>query len=79
MVPEESITQNDGYSYGRGTEKTIFEILLVIYQFSSDNKEPIALPAAPFASEFDPLRPESNEEFVTRLKSMGKSKALATE
>jgi hypothetical protein len=31
------------------------------------------LPPAPFVSEFDPLRPESNEEFIARLKNMGKS------
>ncbi|UJR25058.1 hypothetical protein I4U23_006418 [Adineta vaga] len=55
MVPEESVTQDEGYSYGK------------------DNKERIPLPPAPFVSEFDPLRPESNEEFITRLKHMGKN------
>jgi hypothetical protein len=55
MVPEESVTQNEGYSYGK------------------DNKEPMPLPPAPFVSEFDPLRPESNEEFIARLKNMGKN------
>ncbi|CAF4153367.1 unnamed protein product [Rotaria socialis] len=55
MVPQESITQNESYSYGK------------------DNHDRIPLPPAPSASEFDPLRPESNEEFIARLKNMGKN------
>jgi hypothetical protein len=55
MVPEQSITQDEGYSYGK------------------DDKERIPLPPAPFISEFDPLRSESNEEFIARLKHMGKN------
>ncbi|CAF3771033.1 unnamed protein product [Rotaria sordida] len=55
MVPEESITQNESYSYGK------------------DNHEPISIPPAPNVSEFDPLRLESNEEFISRLKNMGKN------
>ncbi|CAF0757938.1 unnamed protein product [Rotaria sp. Silwood1] len=55
MVPEESITQNESYSYGK------------------DNLERIPLPPAAFVSEFDPLRLESNEEFIDRLKNMGKN------
>ncbi|CAF4116368.1 unnamed protein product [Rotaria sp. Silwood2] len=55
MVPEESITQNEGYSYGK------------------DNHEQMSLPPAPFVGEFDPLPPESNEEFIGRLKNMGKN------
>jgi hypothetical protein len=49
---------------------------LFIYLFSSDDKERIPLPPAPFISEFDPLRSESNEEFIARLKHMGKSNQL---
>ncbi|CAF3954226.1 unnamed protein product, partial [Rotaria magnacalcarata] len=55
MVPQESITQNESYSYGK------------------DNHDRIPLPPAPPVSEFDPLRPESNEEFIARLKNMGKN------
>jgi len=49
---------------------------LFIYLFSLDDKERIPLPPAPFISEFDPLRSESNEEFIARLKHMGKSKKI---
>ena len=34
------------------------------------------LPPAPYINEFDPLRQESNEEFIARLKNMGKSNVL---
>ena len=40
----------------------------------SDDKERIPLPPAPFVAEFDPSKHESNEEFIGRLKHMGKSK-----
>ena len=33
----------------------------------------MALTEPPSIQEFDPLRTESNEEFVARLKNMGKS------
>ena len=46
--------------------------------FLEDNKERIPLPPAPYVSEFDPLKSESNEEFITRLKNMGKSKKFQT-
>ena len=72
MVPEESITQNEGYTYGKGisfhqtSSPPSFSLFL-------DNKERITLPPAPMISEFDPSRAESNEEFIVRLKHMGKS------
>ena len=37
------------------------------------------LPMAPMLGEFDPLRTESNEEFIGRLKTMGKSRTSASE
>ena len=46
----------------------------IFLNFFLDNKERIPLPPAPFVSEYDPTRPESNEEFIARLKHMGKSK-----
>ena len=52
------------------------EFVVSISFFSTDNKEPMPLPPAPYISDFDPLRSESNEEFTTRLKNMGKSKRL---
>lgn len=55
MVPEDLITQNEEYSYGK------------------DDTNPMPLPPAPYINEFDPLRQESNEEFTTRLKHMGKN------
>ncbi|CAF0803107.1 unnamed protein product [Adineta ricciae] len=55
MVPEELVTQDEGYSYGK------------------NNTERIPLPPAPLVAEFDPARPESNEEFIGRLKHMGKN------
>ena len=39
----------------------------------SDNTERIPLPPAPLVADFDPATPESNEEFIGRLKHMGKS------
>ncbi|CAF1525078.1 unnamed protein product [Adineta steineri] len=55
MVPQESITQNEGYSYGK------------------DDKERIPLPHAPFVPDSESLKSESNEEFIARLRNMGKS------
>jgi hypothetical protein len=34
------------------------------------------LPAAALINEFDPIRSESNEEFIARLKHMGKSNRM---
>jgi hypothetical protein len=75
MVPEESITQNEGYSYGKGILIKYKNIFFFIF-FCLDNTERIPLPPAPYVNEFDPLRSESNEEFIARLKHMGKSKTL---
>ncbi|CAF1310309.1 unnamed protein product [Adineta steineri] len=55
MVPQESITQNEGYSYGK------------------DDKERIPLPHAPFVPDSESLKSESNEEFIARLRHMGKN------
>ena len=50
------------------SDKTSRLVLFVL-----DNRERMALPEAPTVQEFDPLRTENNEEFVARLKNMGKS------
>jgi hypothetical protein len=47
-----------------------------LIDFFSDNRERIPLSPDPYISEFDPLRSESNEEFIARLKNMGKSNTL---
>lgn len=48
---------------------------LSIYHFSIhlDDREKVPLPPAPIVSEFDPMKLETNEEFISRLKHMGKS------
>jgi len=75
MVPENPITQNEEYSYGRGIFIELFSFFLSLLISSIvDNTEPMALPPAPCVNEFDSGKHESNEEFIARLKHMGKSR-----
>lgn len=50
-----------------------------MYLIFKDDHDHIPLPPAPYVGEFDPLRSESNEEFIARLKSMGKSNKFSSE
>ncbi|CAF2870018.1 unnamed protein product [Rotaria sp. Silwood2] len=53
MVPEEPITQSDGYSYGKDNLFT--------------NQKRIQLPVAPFVTKYDALQLESNKKFIIQL------------
>lgn len=43
------------------------------YSYGKDDREKVPLPPAPIVSEFDPMKLETNEEFISRLKHMGKN------
>jgi len=51
-----------------------FFFLSLLISSIVDNTEPMALPPAPCVNEFDSGKHESNEEFIARLKHMGKSR-----